>query len=358
MRDTFHGYQGSPVPRNRKKRRFNCADHTGEGVRVFRLPEHDWYAMISNLAVFEGGDSAIHALSKIKWSVSTVMSILQNEKYKGDAILQKTFTVDFLTKTTKVNEGEIPQYYVENSHPAIISPEAFDLVQAEMKKRKPIGHRQSGVGCFSSKIICGDCGGMYGSKVWHSTSKYRRTIWQCNNKFKGGEKCHTPHLYETALQWAFVEAFNRMIENKDRFIEDYDSIIAVLTDTAALDKEAAQLREECAVVMELIRKCVEENARSAQDQQAYQERYDGLVARYETAKRRLDAITDEKLARSANRESISRVLADLKQRDCLLTEFDEELWYMTVDSVKVHSEARVTITFKSGTEIDMDVRGK
>ncbi len=127
---------------------------------------------------------------------------------------------------------------------------------------------------------------------------------------------------------------------------------------AALDKETAALREECAVVMELIRKCVEENARAAQDQQAYQERFDGLIARYETAKRRLDAITGEKLARSANRECISRVLADLKQRDCLPTEFDEELWYMTVDSVTVHSEAWVTIIFKSGTEIDVDVRGK
>lgn len=70
------------------------------------------------------------------WSESTVRSILHNEKYKGDAILQKSFTVDFLTKNKKVNEGEVPQYYVENSHPTIVSSEIFDLVQAEFEKRK------------------------------------------------------------------------------------------------------------------------------------------------------------------------------------------------------------------------------
>jgi hypothetical protein len=126
---------------------------------------------------------------KQKWQPSTVESILTNEKYKGDAILQKTFTLDFLTKKTKVNEGEVPQYYVENSHPAIIEPDVFDMVQYEIKHRKENGGYHSKAGCFSSRIVCGDCGNYYGLKVWHSTSKYRRTIWQCNHKFKGTEKC-------------------------------------------------------------------------------------------------------------------------------------------------------------------------
>ncbi len=102
---------------------------------------------------------------KTKWQVSTVESILTNEKYKGDAILQKTFTVDFLTKRKKVNEGEVPQYYVENSHPAIIEPDVFDMVQFEIKRRKESGKCHSGSTCFSSKIICGECGNFYGSKV-------------------------------------------------------------------------------------------------------------------------------------------------------------------------------------------------
>ena len=97
------------------------------------------------------------------------MSILQNEKYKGDALLQKKFTVDFLTKKQKVNEGEVPQYYVEGSHPAIISAMDFDMVQAEIARRQALGRSYSGSSIFASKLICGDCGGFYGKKVWHST---------------------------------------------------------------------------------------------------------------------------------------------------------------------------------------------
>ncbi|MEN6637446.1 MAG: recombinase family protein, partial [Clostridiaceae bacterium] len=104
---------------------------------------------------------------KQHWQTSTVESILRNEKYKGDALLQKTFCVDFLTKKMKRNEGELPQYYVEQSHPAIVSPEVFDEVQQELKRRREARYVGRS-GCFSSKIICGECGSYYGRKVWHS----------------------------------------------------------------------------------------------------------------------------------------------------------------------------------------------
>lgn len=90
-----------------------------------------------------------------KWNAATVKRILQNEKYKGDALLQKTYTVDYLTKKTKVNEGEIPQYYVEGGHEAIIDPDVFDQVQIELEKRCPGRNRHSGVHDFSGKIKCG-----------------------------------------------------------------------------------------------------------------------------------------------------------------------------------------------------------
>ncbi len=109
---------------------------------------------------------------KTKWAGGTIKSILTNEKYKGDALLQKTFTIDFLTKKHKINEGEVQQYYVENSHPAIITPEEFDLVQAEFIKRDKAGKQFSSTSIYASKIICGDCGCFFGAKVWHSNSKY------------------------------------------------------------------------------------------------------------------------------------------------------------------------------------------
>ena len=97
---------------------------------------------------------------KVKWQHGTIVSILTNEKYKGDAILQKTFCADFLTKKIKRNEGELPQYYVSGSHPAIIPAEVFDEVQLEMKRRHEANYTAR-EHCFSGRIICGDCGASY-----------------------------------------------------------------------------------------------------------------------------------------------------------------------------------------------------
>ena len=127
-------------------------------------------------------------------------SILTNEKYKGSALLQKRFTVDFLTKKSKVNEGEVPQYYIEESHPAIIVPEEFELVQAELLRRQNLRRQYNGKSVFAARLVCGDCGNFFGAKVWHSNSKYRQVIWQCNHKFQGVCKCQTPHLQESVIQ--------------------------------------------------------------------------------------------------------------------------------------------------------------
>ena len=173
---------------------------------------------------------------RTKWSPTTIESILSNEKYKGDALLQKTYTVDFLTKKMIVNDGKVPQYYVENSHPAIVQPWEFAIVQAEIKRRRSLPRRYSGQSVLATHIICGDCGDYYGSKTWHSTSKYRRTIWQCNSKFSGDMKCHTPHLDEERVKAAFLTVFNTLIENRDALIEDGIIIQQALTNCEEIDR--------------------------------------------------------------------------------------------------------------------------
>lgn len=289
------------------------------------------------------------------WQPSTVKSILQNEKYKGDAILQKSFTVDFLTKKKKKNEGEVPQYYVENSHPAIISSEVFDLVQQEMKKRKRVkGYKTSG-SCFSGKIVCGECGSFYGSKVWHSNSKYRRVIWQCNAKFKNEEKCKKPHLYEDKIKQAFVDAFNSLIENKEEILKGYEEIIQAFIDTSKLDKESEKLQNELEIVTEMLRKCVEENAHTALNQAEYEERYKTLTEKYESIKKGLEGIDEKRLERSAKQENITAFIKELEQREDLISEFDEELWLGTVEKVIVNTEGKITFVFKDGMELEWNI---
>jgi len=285
------------------------------------------------------------------WSQTTVKAILTNEKYKGDALLQKSYTTDYLTKKKKVNEGEIPQYYVENAHEAIIEPVVFDMVQQEMARRKSGKNRHSGVGMFASRIKCGECGSWYGSKVWHSTSKYRRTIYRCNHKFNGDMKCKTPHLDEDTIKRLFLSAANKLLADKDEIIANFALMYDDLFGTADLEVERMTLQEETAVVAELIQKCIEENARTALDQREYQERYEGLVARFDTAKTRFEEVSALVTDKKARSELVEAFTAELARQDGLLTEFDERLWFSLVDFATVYGDDNVRFTFKDGTEI-------
>lgn len=121
--------------------------------------------------------------------------------------------------------------YVKNRHEAIISPEVFDLAQNKLKNRVKSMFNYSCMSPFSSKIVCGECGGFYGSKVWHSNDKYRKVIWQCNNKFKNKEKCKTPHLTEEQMKEEFVKAFNNLVSNKEEVIKDCENTVLSLVNT-------------------------------------------------------------------------------------------------------------------------------
>lgn len=288
---------------------------------------------------------------KGNWCGATIKSILQNEKYKGDALLQKRYTVDFLTKKKKINEGEVPQYYVEGSHDAIITPAVFDAVQKQMAVRHPGKNRHSSVSIFSSKIKCGDCGSWYGSKVWHSNDKYRRVVWQCNHKFDGGEKCTTPHLDEETIKELFLKAANILCTEKDEVIANYQAIKSKVFDTTALDEEKAGLQEEMNMVAELIQQCINENARIAINQTNYQMRYDALAERFEKAKNRLETVSMEITEKQAHRESTERFMAELSRMEGVITEFDEDFWFAMIDYVTVFNKKDICFTFQDGTEI-------
>ena len=137
----------------------------------------------------------------------------------------------------------MPQYYVQNNHEAIIEPEIFDRVQDMMQQRSFCGG-YSGITVFSSKIVCVECGGWYGSKVWHSTDKYRRVIWQCNAKFKDKKHCRTPHLTEDEIKAAFVRVVNKLTTDRAMILEELREDQEMLTGTEELEKERKRLAEQ------------------------------------------------------------------------------------------------------------------
>jgi len=289
-----------------------------------------------------------------KWSQTTVNSILSNEKYKGDALLQKKFTVDFLMKKTKVNEGEVPQYYVEHSHDAIISPTDWDIVQAEIARRKTLGRSYSGNSIFSSKLVCGDCGGFFGQKVWHSTDAYRKVVWRCNSKFKGENKCRTPHFDAEIIQQMFLKAYNQLMENRDCIIEDCEIIRTTLCDCSELDADIEKLQEEIEIIAELVKNCVQENAAAAHSQEEYTEKYRSLVKRYEKATKRLGELSAKKTQKQDRDCELRLFIKTLKQQPLVLEEWNERLWVALLDQATVFRDGRIVFRFKSGSEIDVE----
>ena len=288
---------------------------------------------------------------KEKWYISTVRSILTNEKYRGDALIQKEYTADFLDKTRRKNMGEIPQYYVEEHHEAIIPPDLFDFVQAEIKRREQNG-KHSGVSIFANKIKCGYCGGWYGAKVWHSTDKYRRVIYRCNKKYAHkGKPCNTRHLTEEEIKRIFVKALNSLVEVKENVIAELRSLIDGVCQMEELIEEHGRVEQELHGLAERLETLIYENARGAQDQTAYLKQENEIRARY-LEKQGHIARLDERIA---ERESKRKTLDGMIRMICGINgeqvEFDEDLWGGLLDHICVEEDGQIVVVFKGGIEI-------
>ena len=288
---------------------------------------------------------------KDRWWYSTVESILTNEKYKGDALLQKYYTKDYLTHKQLKNTGEIPQYYVEGHHEAIIDAKTFQKVQIEMEKRKGLVNQYTGVKIFSTKIRCGDCGGWYGPKVWHSNSKYRKTIFQCNQKFKNECKCQTPHFTEEELKEIFLRALKEAVVEKEELIANIKLMMETICDTTEYRVARQQLLEELERLGSEIERLVMENSRVALDQEEYQKRYDELETKYNRVQEEFD-IVDNTIADMKKQEEEFQIFIEiLETAEDTITEFDDAMWLGLVDYVTVQNKEDILVTFKGGMEI-------
>lgn len=289
---------------------------------------------------------------KKNWGHSTVLSILTNEKYKGSALLQKMYTVDFLTKKKRKNNGEVPQYYIETSHEAIIPPDEWEQVQREIARRRNQGKKYSSSSILASKLVCGDCGGFFGPKVWNSNSpEYRRVIWQCNDKFKGEHKCTTPHFTEEAIKEKFILAFNSVYDMRDEIIANCELAAAFLGDCTDIDVERDALMQELEEVTELSRKYIHNNASQAQDQEAYLKKYNALVARYDKASARVAELDAERLVKLRKADAFNDYVYVLKNAEKKLDLFDDTIWTVALEKAIVNSDKTITFVFRDGAEV-------
>ncbi len=261
-------------------------------------------------------------------------------------------TVDYPLETQqgKVNEGEVPQYYVENSHPAIISPEMFEAVQVELAKRKRANHRNYTPHCFSGRIFCDECGALYGSKVWNSATKYKAMVWQCNNKHLNHAHCSTPSLRNETVEDGFIMAINRLLTNKDEIIRLCEKVMNKRCDITDLEDQKAKLQAELEVTCSLMERLIAMNAAMAMDQDEYNRQFAEYDVRYNEIRQRIAKVESEQKQRIGKRGKLAEYLETLRNQG-LISSFNETLWYSTVEQVRVTTEGNLRFIFRDGQKI-------
>ena len=212
---------------------------------------------MDKIAVGLERDGVLTGAGKTKWHTSTINKILRNEKYIGDALLQKTYTTDFLNKTRVKNNGIVPQYYVENDHEAIIPRDIFMRVQEELVRRSSVKpgpngkkHTYSCNHCFSQMIVCGECNEQFRRIHWNNRG-CKSIVWRCVSRLEPtGHECHARTVNELELQRVVVAALNELLGDREGYQRQLQQNIAAVihasatASTDAIDEKLLALQQE------------------------------------------------------------------------------------------------------------------
>lgn len=290
------------------------------------------------------------ATGKQKWSSDGIRRILTNEKYKGDARLQKTYVEDFLTKQVKVNHGERKQWYIHDSHDAIVSAETFELVQKELARRTGRGGRFYD-SPFTGKIICGDCGAYYGHRVWHSNEPCRVNVWICNDKYEGERVCHSPRIKDAEIERAFIIVENRLLNKRPEYIDDYErDILPLIGNTEILDNRLGVMTEQLNGLISQIERLISDNAHHAQNQEEYAKQFQDLNDSIEKKKAEISTIKQQISDTLARRENVRIFLDGLKRLDSIEEKFDIPTWHALAEYIRIMPDQKIIFHLRNGCE--------
>ena len=294
-------------------------------------------------------DGILTGAGNPRWHTSMIAKILRNEKYMGDALLQKTYTVDYLSKKRIKNNGIMPQYYVENDHEAIIPKDIFMRVQDELVRRRlvkvsPNGrkHGFSSNHVFSQMIVCGECGELFRRVHWNNHG-CRSIVWRCLSRLQStGVVCHARTVNEETLKKVVMQAFNELLGNKSayqkRLQDNLDTVIGGYDEGEAMeiDKRLTELQQELINL--------------ASRKEDYNDIADEIFRLREMKQKNFTdtAVRDEQVKR------INELTEFIQQQDSELTEFDESLARRWLKEIVVWDN-RITIELKSDISIDVEV---
>ena len=307
------------------------------------------------------------ATGKDEWHTSVIDRMLRNEKYMGDALLQKTYTTDFINKTRVKNKGIVPQYYVEGNHEAIIPKPIFFLVQEEMFRRAGLNkaavtRKKNQKSKYSSQyaltgiLLCGDCGQEYRRVTWARNGN-KKIVWRCSNRLQNGvEKCGaSPTIEESVLHDTIMRAINRVAKNDGDFIGAFrQNVMHVIgsygkTEDDEKYEELIKIKE-----MEMVA-LIEEHARNGTYGDAGDDAFKKIADEINELKdRQLEERHRKQLAENSE-QRIADMDEFLKENTVKLIEFDNELVRRIVSRINVLSEDRIQIILKSGIILEEEL---
>ena len=300
-----------------------------------------------------------------RWHESTVRGIIKNEKYVGDVMSGKTFTVDPISKKRLQNLGEKEKYLVKDNHHGIIPREVFEKAQEILRKRSSkhssTGRREkySRKYAFSSLIRCGFCGAHFVRRTWHAGSPYEKAAWSCMTAIKQGKKScpHSKSVSEKDLEAAFIDAFNLMVSKHKEIIEEFlENIREALSNTSTA-KELRKIQNEVRKMEGNIDKLINLYLSGVLDKEDFERKYNKLTAEL-----------DKVRAREEELQEIIRKENDLQDRinnfkkvfegGQVLQEFDREVFEGMIEEIVVGSEEdgkvnhyTITFIFQTGLQI-------
>ena len=303
-----------------------------------------------------------------KWHDTVVLKMLRNEKYMGDALLQKTYTVDFMTKKKVMNKGIVPQYYVEDDHEAIIPKDLFYRVQEELARRasvnksavtrkKNMKSKYSSEYALTGILLCGECGQEYRRVTWARNGK-KKIGWRCSNRLTNGTKyCKdSVTLEEGILNRTVMEAIHRITCNDGNFASALRQNVIRVIGSYGREQEPDEYDEKIKAKQEEMVSLIAENAAISSYTDEFDERYRRIAEEISTLKEeQLEARRKKKLAESYNRR-VQDMDNFLKQQTYQMPEFDNDLVRRLIANIKVVSEDKLLIQFQSGIVMEQEIR--
>lgn len=298
------------------------------------------------------------------FSKAMILGILKNEKYCGDCILQKTVTVDCISKTRKANEGEAPMYIVENNHPAIISREIFNRAQEELSRRN-VSAPKSKKNCITASgkysryaltevLKCAECGSRYRRCTWTSHGQ-RRIVWRCISRLDYGKQYCADSITvpEPALQTAIVRAVNRFSsENEATYLTLMKATIGDAIGLNGGSDEIDLLNRRIDALNKRMLSMVNEAILNGDDVESNEDEFKEVSSQIEQLNKRIDAIRESLTNDSSLTDRLASIQATIDQREQNKDVYDDAVVRQMIECIQVHKDGKLTVIFGGGYEIE------